>query len=200
MGTVGYMSPEQAQGLPVDHRSDIFSFGAMLYEALTGSRPFGGTSAVDTLHQIIHDQPAPVSTIAPSAPAEAQRIVRKCLAKSPDERYQSMKEVAIDLRDLRRQLDSQVTSAVTVATRRMDRRRTWLAAAAALIVVAAASAAWFWRPLELVPRADVGFWCTAFTPDSNAIYYVVKSRENPQGTLFRIPLLARCGSRSGIRH
>ena len=245
MGTVGYMSPEQAQGLPVDHRSDIFSFGAMLYEALTGTRPFGGTSAVDTLHQIIHDQPAPLSASAPSAPAEAQRIVRKCLAKSADERYQSMKEVAIDLRDLRRQLDSQVTSPVTVATRQTDRRRTWLAAAAALVVVAAAFAAWVWRPqgdaagvrtqleirritgsgnvtdssmspdgkylvytesaggqqalwvrqtdggrpLELVPRADVGFWGTAFTPDSNSIYYVVKSRENPQGTLFRIPLL-----------
>ena len=250
MGTVGYMSPEQAQGLPVDHRSDIFSFGAMLYEALTGTRPFGGTSAVDALHKIIHDQPAPVSAIAPSAPEEAQRIVRKCLAKSPDERYQSMKEVAIDLRELRRQLDSQVTSPVSVATRPTDRRRIGLAAAFVL-VVAAASAAWFWRPqgdapapgtqleirritgsgnvtdsamspdgkylvytesaggqqslwvrqtdggrpLELVPRADVGFWGAAFSPDSNSIYYVIRSRQSPRGTLFRMPLLGGMAQR-----
>ncbi len=106
MGTVGYMSPEQAQGRPVDQRSDIFAFGCILYEVTTGARAFSGPSAVDTLHRIINDQPEPIVARLPSAPSELQRIVRKCLAKDPDERYQSMKEVAIDLRDLRRQLES----------------------------------------------------------------------------------------------
>jgi len=105
-GTVGYMSPEQAQGRPVDHRSDIFSFGCILYEAATGARAFSGESAVDTLHQIIHGDPQAVVSRVPSAPHELQRIVQKCLQKDPEERYQSMKEVAIDLRGLRRQLES----------------------------------------------------------------------------------------------
>jgi eukaryotic-like serine/threonine-protein kinase len=103
MGTVGYMSPEQAQGRPVDQRTDIFSFGSILYEIAAGSRPFGGPSAIDTLHQIVHSDPPP---LAPQVPAELQRIVRKCLQKDPDDRYQSMKEVAVDLRGLRRQLES----------------------------------------------------------------------------------------------
>ena len=112
MGTVGYMSPEQAQGLPVDHRSDIFSFGCILYEATAGARPFSGSSAIDTLHKIINVQPPPIVQLAPNTPSELQRIVRKCLAKSPDERYQSMKDLALDLRDLRRELDSGSGAAV----------------------------------------------------------------------------------------
>ncbi len=106
MGTVGYMSPEQALGRAVDHRSDIFSFGCILYEAAAGTRAFSGTSAIDTLHQIIHTDPAPLSQRAPATPGEQQRIVHKCLQKDPEDRYQSMKDVAVDLRSLRRQLDS----------------------------------------------------------------------------------------------
>ena len=106
MGTVGYMSPEQAQGLPIDQRSDIFSFGCVLYEAAAGVRPFSGASTIDTLHKIVHQQPEPLAALVPTSPPELHRIVRKCLAKSPDDRYQSMKEVAIDLRDLRRELES----------------------------------------------------------------------------------------------
>jgi serine/threonine protein kinase/Tol biopolymer transport system component len=106
MGTVGYMSPEQAQGKPVDHRSDIFSFGCMLYEAATLQRPFQGDSMIDSLHKIVYAQPAPVRDSNPNAPAELQRIIRKCLAKDPGERYQSIKDIAIDLRDLIREYDS----------------------------------------------------------------------------------------------
>ena len=101
LGTIGYMSPEQVEGREVDARSDIFSFGCILYEALTGERAFSGRSAVDTLHKIAND-PAP--SIATAAP-DLQRIVRKCLAKNPDERYQSIKEVAVDLRGVRRSLE-----------------------------------------------------------------------------------------------
>ena len=151
MGTVGYMSPEQAQGMAVDHRSDIFSFGCILYEATTGARPFSGSSAVDTLHKIIHVQPSPIVQLAPAAPTELQRIVRKCLAKSPDERSQSMKDIALDLRDLRRELDSgsapaMVTAAAPAAATRS--RSLLIGMAAVLVVAIIAAAAWIWRPRE----------------------------------------------------
>lgn len=106
MGTIGYMSPEQAQGKPVDQRSDIFSFGCILFEASTGRKPFEGDSIIDSLHKIVYTQAPLVRESNPAAPAELQRIVRKCLAKDPADRYQSIKDVAIDLRDLIREYDS----------------------------------------------------------------------------------------------
>src|SRR5215471_2077689 len=105
MGTVGYMSPEQAQGKSVDHRSDIFSFGCLLYEAATGERAFQTESTIDTLHKIVHAAAPLVKDTNPSAPADLTRIVRRCLAKDPDDRYQSIKEAAIELRELRRELE-----------------------------------------------------------------------------------------------
>src|SRR5262249_52869422 len=107
MGTVGYMSPEQAQGKTkeIDQRSDIFSFGCILFEAATGKRPFEGDSIVKSLHMVIYEAAPPITGMNPSAPTELQRIVRRCLAKDPDERYQSIKEVAIELKGLRRGLE-----------------------------------------------------------------------------------------------
>jgi eukaryotic-like serine/threonine-protein kinase len=105
MGTVGYMSPEQVQGKPVDHRSDIFSFGCLLYEAATGQRAFDSESTIDTLHKIVHAPASLVKEVNPSAPADLTRIVRRCLAKDPDDRYQSIREAAIELRDVRRGLE-----------------------------------------------------------------------------------------------
>jgi eukaryotic-like serine/threonine-protein kinase len=106
MGTVGYMSPEQAQGLvnEIDHRSDIFSFGCILYEAATSRKAFEGKDAVESLNKIIREPVTPISEINPTAPADLQRIVRRCLAKDPDERYQTIKDVAIELKDVRREL------------------------------------------------------------------------------------------------
>src|SRR6266576_1074790 len=100
MGTVGYMSPEQAQAKPVDQRSDIFSFGCLLYEAATGRRPFAGDSVVDTLHKIIHDPAPAITDFNPSASPELQRIIRKCLAKEPEKRYQTIRDTANDLEEL----------------------------------------------------------------------------------------------------
>src|SRR5437588_3834559 len=102
MGTVGYMSPEQAQGKTseIDQRSDIFSFGCILFEAVTGQKPFAGKDTLDSLHNIVH-APAPnVKELNPAAPDELQRIVRRCLAKDQDKRYQSIKDVAIELEEL----------------------------------------------------------------------------------------------------
>src|SRR5437667_2573295 len=106
LGTVGYMSPEQAQGKTkeVDHRSDIFSFGCILYEALTGRKAFAGKDPIDTLNKIIREQCAPITDFRPDTPNHPHRIVRRCLAKDPEDRYQTIKDVAIELRELRREL------------------------------------------------------------------------------------------------
>jgi len=107
MGTVGYMSPEQAQGKTkeIDQRSDIFSFGCILFEAATGRKPFEGESIIKSLHMVVYEPAPPIAEFNPSAPSELQRIVRRCLAKDPDDRYQSVKEVAIELRELRREME-----------------------------------------------------------------------------------------------
>lgn len=106
LGTAGYMSPEQAQGKTdqIDHRSDIFSFGCILYEAATGRKAFEGKDALDSLHRIVHAPTPHVSDTNPTAPSELQRIVRRCLAKDPDDRYQTIKDLAIELKEVRREL------------------------------------------------------------------------------------------------
>jgi serine/threonine protein kinase/Tol biopolymer transport system component len=106
MGTVGYMSPEQAQGKTkeIDHRSDVFSFGCILFEAATGKRAFEGKDVLDSLHKIVHAPTPQIKDFTASAPDELQRIVRRCLAKEPDKRYQSIKEVAIELEELQQEL------------------------------------------------------------------------------------------------
>src|SRR5437016_7655698 len=116
MGTAGYMSPEQAQGKTkeIDQRSDIFSFGCILFEAATGKKPFEGQSVIKSLHMVVYEPAPPIVDFNPSAPPELQRIVRRCHAKDPDERYQSIKEVAIELKELRREMESSAGIDTTV--------------------------------------------------------------------------------------
>src|SRR5881396_1652117 len=106
MGTLGYMSPEQATGRvkEIDHRSDIFSFGCILFEAATSQKAFEGKDVLDSLHKIVHAPTPQIKDFNTSAPDELQRIVRRCLAKEPDKRYQSIKEVAIELEELQKEL------------------------------------------------------------------------------------------------
>jgi eukaryotic-like serine/threonine-protein kinase len=107
LGTVGYMSPEQAQGKSseIDQRSDIFSFGCILFEAVTGRKAFDGKESIDTLNKIIRE-PAPlIAEFRPGAPTHLQRIVRRCLAKDREDRYQTIKDVAIELREMRREME-----------------------------------------------------------------------------------------------
>jgi len=117
MGTVGYMSPEQAQGKhgELDHRSDIFSFGCMLYEAVTRQRPFQGESNVASLYKIVYEPARNITEFDPSAPSELQRIIRRCLAKDKEDRYQTIQDVAIELRDLRRELESDTQLDASIA-------------------------------------------------------------------------------------
>ena len=120
MGTVGYMSPEQAKGLTneIDQRSDIFSFGCILFEAATGRKPFEGDSVVKLLHSLIYEPAPQIKDLNPNAPADLQRIIRRCLAKDKEERYQTIKEVAIELKELRRELETTATGVdgPTIAT------------------------------------------------------------------------------------
>ena len=116
LGTVYYMSPEQVQGKSVDHRSDVFSFGCMLYEAVTRQRPFLADSNVETMHKILHDRPTPIEEINPTAPAELRRLIRRCLHKTPDQRLQSMKDLAIELREIVDEYDTLSASATSATT------------------------------------------------------------------------------------
>lgn len=151
MGTVAYMSPEQVQGRTIDHRSDIFSFGAMLYEAATLRRPFSADSDIDLMHAILHDKPQPVDEINPEVPSELRRVIRRCLAKDPEKRYQSMKDLAIELREIVDEWDelsaaSRSSSSVsaTAPASPLSSRRTGLTLAAAVIIAIAAVAFGAW--------------------------------------------------------
>ena len=104
IGTVGYMSPEQVRAQPLDPRTDIFSFGCVLYEVITGRRAFQGTTSFDTLKRILSDEPPPI--VEPLRHVRLQPVIRKCLAKNPDDRYQSMEQLSNDLRGLLRRMEA----------------------------------------------------------------------------------------------
>jgi serine/threonine protein kinase/tetratricopeptide (TPR) repeat protein len=105
-GTLSYMSPEQALGRAFDHRSDVFSLGVVIYEMLSGRLPFEGDSSTEVIDKIIHSDPPAISRLNYAVPPELERITRKCLEKEPDRRYQSMREMLTDLRNLQRDEDS----------------------------------------------------------------------------------------------
>ena len=105
MGTACYMSPEQAKGIDLDGRTDLWSLGVVLYEMLTGRGPFVGDTAADSISLILRKDPAPLTRYAPDTPSELERIVNKALTKDREERYQTAKDLLIDLRSLKRKLD-----------------------------------------------------------------------------------------------
>ena len=100
LGTAGYMSPEQVLGQPMDHRTDIFALGAVLYEMFTRTRAFKRSSSVETMHAVLHDDPVDPLTLSPTLPPMAVAIVRRCLEKNKEERFQSARDLAFDLQQL----------------------------------------------------------------------------------------------------
>jgi Tol biopolymer transport system component len=133
-GTASYMSPEQAEARPLDHRSDIFSLGVVLYEMTTGRRPFQGETAVSVISSILKDTPAPVSEARGGIPPELDRIVRRCLAKDPQRRYQTAADLRNDLEELLQQLGQPQLSSARWAAR-------YVRVAAAVLAVGALAAA-----------------------------------------------------------
>jgi Tol biopolymer transport system component/serine/threonine protein kinase len=146
LGTPRYMSPEQAMGRELDARSDIFSLGTVIYEMCTGSAAFDGSGPADLLDAILHREPVPVSRFTYEVPPELERIIRKAVAKDPDERYQNVGDLLVDVRALRREVEfkSYSDSHPGVAPPRWRRRAPASTSAVLAVVVAAAAGSGWW--------------------------------------------------------
>ncbi len=195
MGTMGYMSPEQVRAQPTDHRSDLFSFGAILYEMLSGKRAFKGETPADTMSAILNAEPPELTETNRTIPPGVERIVRHCLEKSPDERFQSAKDIAFDLDALSGLSGS--TSAVAISRGTTGRR--WMYRAAGIVASALAGAAiagYFLRaePTEPPEYRRITFRrgnveTARFAPDGTTVVYSAAWEGRP-GELF----VARAGS------
>src|SRR6476661_5662157 len=140
MGTAGYMSPEQASGQPVDFRSDQFTLGTILYEMATGRKAFQRKTGAETLVAIIREEPDSLSQLAPKAPAPIRWIVERLLAKDPEERYASTKDLARDLKSVRDHLsETSGSGSLAVTEPARARRRGWVVPAAAALAVGIAA-------------------------------------------------------------
>jgi serine/threonine protein kinase/Tol biopolymer transport system component len=149
MGTLAYMSPEQASGEPVDHRTDIWSLGVVLYELATGRKPFSGETRQVTINGILSAQPEPATTIDSNLPPEMDRILNKALEKDRELRYQTASDFRADIRRLLREIDSSPTASGSGASRQPVQDLSqppwfWLAAACAFILLMGAFASYFW--------------------------------------------------------
>jgi len=182
MGTAGYMSPEQASGQPVDYRSDQFSLGAILYEMATGKRAFQRKTGAETLTAIIREEPEPLSQAAPQAPAPVRWIVERLLAKDPDDRYASTRDLARDLESIRDHLtETSASGSLEAAEPVKARRRGWLLPAALALVVGAALGTLVLSKLGREAAAPIQFQqltfqrgqvlSARFAPDGQTIVY-----------------------------
>ena len=146
MGTVGYMSPEQVRGLPTDHRSDIFSFGAILCEMLMGKQTFQRPTSADTMAAILNAEPPAISELAPDVPLALQRVVNRCLEKNAEQRFQSASDLAFALQALADPTISSPSGAHEIRRDDGPRRRVVPVAVAAIVIVAAALLYFFMQP------------------------------------------------------
>ena len=181
MGTAGYMAPEQVRGKATDYRADIFAFGAILYEMLSGERAFKGETSADTMSAILKEDPPELSETARNVPPALERIVRHCLEKNPAERFQSTGDLAFGLEALT-QISSSSKSGAQVAVNEPEEKappRKWLGLVAAIAVAAITAALGWWvghdKPAPLVDYQQITFRTGAmgnarFTPDGSIVY------------------------------
>jgi eukaryotic-like serine/threonine-protein kinase len=189
MGTIAYMSPEQVRGGPVTATSDIFSLGVVLYELVAGRRPFPGASSAEVMATILKEPPLPISDAGQPVPRELQRIVERCLAKDPAQRFASARDLAIALKSL-------TSSPVAAQSTRFGRRR--MALAAVLLSIAATGFAyWRWKPGSqgIDSVAVLPFVNTSATPD--AAYLSDGITESLISSLSQLPNL-KVMSRSAV--
>jgi TolB-like protein len=201
MGTVGYMSPEQASGRPVDYRTDQFALGLLIYEIVSGRRPFARPTAAQTLAATIENEPASLESLRRDVPPHLAAIVRRLLLKDPDERYESTRDLARELRSL------STTTVAPAAIGDTARRRSNLAygavAVAAAVLLGAAGAAWYWRAPTDGPRGDAERALLAvrpfrsLSPDPQQAYFAAGITEEIRGQLSQIAAL-RLLSRDGL--
>src|SRR5581483_2941098 len=161
LGTVGYMAPEQVRGQVADARSDIFAVGVILYEMLTGKPAFRKSTSAETMTAILNEDPPVISQIAPSVPPGLQRIVNRCLAKSPEQRFQHASDLGFALESLS---DSNASTVTTVNQEVPGKRWIWLAAAIVAIAIVVALVLW-WRQPPAVPVVEAA---TQLTDDGEA--------------------------------
>ena len=185
MGTVGYMSPEQASGEPLDFRSDQFSFGSILYEITTGQKPFQRKTAAETMSAIIREDPEPIGKVRAEAPPPLRWIVERCLAKDPEERYVSTRDLARELasvRDHASEITSGAEAPVDLGPRPLKRVRRSTVLAGALLLLLAGSVAGWLLAAKRIPKASAptfrrltfrsgGLQNARFTPDGQTIVY-----------------------------
>jgi len=183
LGTTAYMSPEQAEGKPVDARSDIFAFGSLLYEMSTGQRAFRGDTQMSTISAILRDDPKPASEFRNDIPAQFARVITRCLRKDPARRFQHMADLKVELEDLKEESDSGKLGGAVPAAKPSKGRRPktmlWIGAAAA-VVIAAVVAARLWSdkpvadaPLQAIPLTSyVGVQDDpSFSPDGSQVAF-----------------------------
>jgi Tol biopolymer transport system component len=178
VGTVAYMSPEQAEGKKIDARSDIFSFGAMLYEMVTGQRPFRGTTTISVLAAILREEPKPPAALAEAIPRELERIILRCLRKDPARRFQSMADLRVALDEVREELATGATSQVATPAMPKRSRLGWILAMAAC-VAAGAGGAWWLAARDSGP-ADSDYLVRPLTTYSGIEQYPALSPDGKQ--------------------
>ena len=150
IGTIQYMSPEQIEGKEADARSDIFAFGAVLYEMVAGKRPFAGKSQISLASSILESDPAPISTVKPQTPPAFEHVVTTCLQKNPEERYQTAHDIKLELQWIADEKSSPAAAPVTMtpAPARSRERIGWAAALVIAIVLTAAAVVFFYHPAQ----------------------------------------------------
>ncbi len=151
MGTVHYMSPEQAEGKTVDARSDIFAFGATLFEMATGRRPFTGDSKAAVLSSILRDEPKPAAELRPDLPPELSRVIMRCLRKDPARRFQHMADLKVSVEELKEEFDSGTRGRIPAV--RGPRRSPWIVRIAAGAIVLSLASLAIWRISFFSPPA-----------------------------------------------